>query len=192
MIIPEDYHKLDPLPEDPEGSVSYGKQTDNAVCLVYIYPIAVDSAMDFSDKQALIDGIHRTLAENQAIIEVDNGTRISGKPYIYSIIKTYHGKEAGVVYTLTMDLLFKDSVIRIQAFFQEYGTTGIRDTAVYAQCYRSENDFSPEKWFFDPYDLKSQAAYKMNKSELAEYDDIFPDHPLSQCRSLIKYYVDNF
>ena len=31
MVVPENYQKLDPLPEDPEGCVSYGKQTENEI-----------------------------------------------------------------------------------------------------------------------------------------------------------------
>ena len=33
---------------------------------------------------------------------------------------------------------------------------------------------------------------KMNLSESPKYDDLFPDHPLSQCRMLIRYYKENF
>lgn len=51
--------------------------------MVSIYPIDSEDAMDFNDKKALIDGIHHTLAENQALVEVENGRRISGFPYIY-------------------------------------------------------------------------------------------------------------
>ena len=125
MIVPADYQKLNPLPEDPEGCVSYGKQTENALCMVSIYPIDPEDAMDFNDKKALIDGIHHTLAENQALIEVENGRRISGFPYIYSIVKTYNGEEEGVGYTLVLDFLLRpnSSVVRVQGFFQEYSVT---------------------------------------------------------------------
>ena len=41
------------------------------------------------------------------------------------------------------------------------------------------------------YDPDSEAPYKMNLSELAEYDDLFPDHPLSQCRMLIRHDKEN-
>ena len=72
MIIPAEYQKLGPLPEDPEGCVSYGKQTESALCMVSIYPIDIEDAMDFNDTEALINGIHHTLAENQVLIEVEN------------------------------------------------------------------------------------------------------------------------
>lgn len=83
--------------------------------MVSIYPIAPEDAMDFNDKKALIDWIHHTLAENQALIEVENGRRISGFPYIYSIVKTYNGEEEGVGYTLILDFLLRpnSSIVRV-------------------------------------------------------------------------------
>lgn len=193
MIVPDDYQKLDPLPEDPEGCVSYGKQTESALCMVSIYPIDVEDAMDFNDTEALINGIHHTLAENQALIEVENGRRASGFPYIYSIVKTYNGEEEGVGYTLVLDFLLRpnSSVVRVQGFFQEYGITGERDATVFARL-SQDKGFSEDSWCFDPYDPDSEASYKMNQSELAEYDELFPDHPLTQCRMLIRHYKENF
>ena len=193
MIIPADYQKLDPLPEDPEGCVSYGKQTESALCMVSIYPIDVEDAMDFNDTEALINGIHHTLAENQALIEVENGRRTSGFPYIYSIVKTYNGEEEGVGYTLVLDFLLRpnSSVVRVQGFFQEYGITGEREATVFARL-SQDKGFSEDSWCFDPYDPDSEASYKMNQSELAEYDELFPDHPLTQCRMLIRHYKENF
>lgn len=193
MIVPDDYQKLDPLPEDPEGCISYGKQTESALCMVSIYPIDVEDAMDFNDTEALINGIHHTLAENQALIEVENGRRASGFPYIYSIVKTYNGEEEGVGYTLVLDFLLRpnSSVVRVQGFFQEYGITGERDATVFARL-SQDKGFSEDSWCFDPYDPDSEASYKMNQSELAEYDELFPDHPLTQCRMLIRHYKENF
>lgn len=102
--------------------------------------------------------------------------------------------EEGVGYTLVLDLLLRpnSSVVRVQGFFQEYGVTGVKDASVFAHLSQEDKGFSEDKWFFDPYDPDSEAPYKMNLSELAEYDDLFPDHPLSQCRMLIRHYKDNF
>lgn len=194
MIIPADYHKLDQLPEDPEGCVTYGKQTESALCMVTIYPVGAEAAMSFKDSEALISGIHGALGENQALIEVENGRRTSGLPYIYSIVKTYHGEQEGVVYTLVLDFPTASSgkVVRVQGFFQEYGTTGVRDASVFARLRQEDKDFSDDKWFFDPYDPDSRASCRMNLSESAKYDDMFPDHTLSQCRMLIRHYKENF
>ncbi len=83
-------------------------------------------------------------------------------------------------------------MVRVQGFFQEYGVTGVRDASVLAHLSQEDKGFTEDKWFFDPYDPDSEAPYKMNLSELAEYDDLFPDYPLSQCRMLIRYYQENF
>ena len=162
--------------------------------MVSIYPIDPEDAMDFNDTQALIDGIHYTLAENQALIEVENGRRISGFPYIYSIVKTYNREEESVGYTLVLDFRLRpnSSVVRVQGFFQEYGVTGVRDASVFARLSQEDKGFSEDKWFFDPCDPDFEAPYKMNLSDLADYDDLFPDHPLSQCRKLIRHYKENF
>mgnify|MGYP007115060343 FL=1 len=39
MIVPNDYQRLKALPEDPEGCITYGKQTEGALCLVSVFPI---------------------------------------------------------------------------------------------------------------------------------------------------------
>lgn len=196
MILPSDYQQLNSLPDDPQGCVTYGKQTPGALCVVSIFPIAPSEAMDFNGKEALIDGIHNSLASNQAIIEVDAGRRKSGLPYIYSLIKT-HRKEEGVQYFLLMHLSIPPSrVIAIKAFFDEYGVTGVRDTNVWAMFSKARPELSPEElqkeWFYDPYDPNFQAQYKMNISEQEKFDALFPDHPLSQCRQIIQHFKENF
>ena len=83
--------------------------------MVSIFPIDAEDAMDFNDTEGLIDGIHHSLAENQALIEVDNGRRISGFPFIYSIVETNNGEEEGVGYTLVLDFLPhpNSSIVRV-------------------------------------------------------------------------------
>ena len=81
MIIPIDYQKLKTLPGDPEGCITYGKQTENALCIVSVFPILPSEAMDVNGKEKLIDGIHHTLSQNQALIEVDSGILKSGRRF---------------------------------------------------------------------------------------------------------------
>ena len=190
MIIPEGYQKLQALPEDPEGCFTYGKQTEQALCMVSLFQINPAEAMDFNGKEDLIHGIHRTLANNQALIEVDNGKLISGKPYIYSVIKTQ--MEEGMQYFMQMHIKWKDSVIAVRGFFDEYGVTGQRDATVYALYCRENPDFSQDDWFQDPYDNTLPSGFKMNLSEQAKFDEFFPEHPLSQCRQFIHFFKNNY
>ena len=174
MIIPKEYQKLNALPEDPEECVTYGKQTEGSLCIVSVYPILSSNAMDFNGKESLIDGIHRSLAVNQAIIEVDSGFLDSGKRYIYSLIKTKL-KPSGVQYFLLMHIQESSRVTAVKAFFDEQGITGIRDNMVLELYYQKQPNFSLDQWTFDPYDSKFKADYKMNLSEQAMFDDYFPN-----------------
>ena len=75
--------------------------------------------MDFKHTEILINGIHHTLAENQALIEEENGQRNSGYPYVYSIVKAYNREKEGVRYTLVLDfpLRANNIVVRMKNFF---------------------------------------------------------------------------
>ncbi len=190
MILPEGYQQVQSLPEDPEGSVSFGKQTESAICLVTLYQIPPEQAMPFNDKDEVINGIHRALAENQALVEVNAGRFKGGFQYIYSIVKTY--REEGVQYFLLLHYKTPWYVVAISAYFSEYGITGVRDATVYELFRREHPDFGPDEWFYDPYDPNWQADYKMNVAEQEKYDELFPDHPLSQCRALVKHFIDSF
>ena len=189
MILPEDYQQLQSLPDDPKGSVTYGKQTDSAVCIATLFQVSPEEAMDFNGKSDLIEGIHRTLAENQALIEVDAGIRKSGFPYIYSLIKTH--TEEGVQYFLLMHLKMPSFIAAVRAFFIESGITGLRDATVYELYSREHPDFNPDEWFYDPYDPELKDCYRMNIAEQEQYDELFPDHPLSQCRRIIRHFKEN-
>ena len=189
MIVPNDYQKLKALPEDPEGCITYGKQTEGALCLVSVIPIKPSEAMDFSGRDDLIHGIHRTLAKNQALIEVDAGKLDSGKQFIYSVIKTK--QENGIQYFLLMHIMERGYVTAVRAFFDEMGTTGIRDVTIYEAYRRKWPDFSMNDWFHDPYVEDLLADFLMNLSEQEQFDEYFPQHPLSQCRQLIKFIKEN-
>ena len=189
MFVPDDYQKLKALPEDPDGCITYGKQTEGALCLVSFFPINLSEAMDFNGKEDLIHGIHRTLAKHQALIEVDAGQLDSGKPFIYSVIKTK--QENGVQYFLLMHIKERGFVTAVKAFFDEMGTTGVRDVMIYEAYRRKWPDFSMNEWCRDPYVEGYQADFLMNLSEQEQFDEYFPQHPLTQCRQLIRFIKEN-
>lgn len=186
MSIPKDYQKLKTQPGDPSHCTNYGKQTDSALCYVSVFLVNSNEAMDFNDRDGLIEGIHGALAENQALIEVGAGSK-GLIQYIYSIVKTL--TENGVLYTLLIHNNYVSHVVAVRGFFEEYGITGIRDATVFELYRREHPDFGPEEWAYDPYDANSQAKFKMIVSEQEKYDELFPDHPLSQCRELVKHVI---
>ncbi len=192
MSLPEEYRILDDSPDDPHGCVTYGKNTPQALCMLQAYPIATADALPPHDLPALIAGIHQSLADNQALIEVDNGTSSKGREYIYSIVKT-NLETDGVQYSLLLQMHYGDKVLNIDGFFTEMGVMGIRDTTVFSMLEKEGliTGDDDKRWKADPYDPHFDHAYKMNLAEKQQFDEAFPLHPLSQCREALHHIEKN-
>ncbi len=183
ISIPEYYQKVDSMPDDPEGSVPYMVQTGNAMCFALIFPVDESKSLPRT-KESLISGIRQFLGENQGLIQVE-----AAEDYVYSIVKTLR-EPSGVQYILTYQRFFPEFVLNIQAFFEEIGTTGIRDSVGYEMC-RRQNLVGTEEdpfagWAKDPYDESIRDGALMNLSEREEFDEQFPGFPLSMCREFVR------
>lgn len=187
ISVPGYFQQVDSMPEDPEGSIPLMAQSDNAVCLVVLQPLSPEDAMPFDNPQIVIDGIHECMNEDQGLIEVEAGGE-AGSRYIYSIVKTLKNPDIpeGVQYTLTLDKECEGGMVHAEGFFDEQGTTGLRDTVVF-QMLASENGFDEIKadWMQDPYSPSFSRGLLMNKSEWVQFDDMFPGHPLTMAREFV-------
>lgn len=179
LSLPDGYLPMRPMPDDPPGSLPLGMEGPGATCFAMVMPVDPAQAMPFADPQDVIDGIHDALADDQGLVEVESSMTASGLRCIHSIVKTAV-EPAGVQYALTLDLEMPQFCIRVQGFFDEAGTTGARDAAVFAMT-----GAAPDGWRRDPYDPKRTAGNLMNLSELPEYDSAFPQHPLSLLRGFV-------
>ena len=185
IAISETWETADSLPEDPPGTKSFCKVTENSKCVIIAYPISTQDIMPIDNPQAVINGIREVLGDNQAIIEVKS---VFGKTsgFIYSIVKSLM-QPHGVQYILTLDLLTENRAVHIQGFFTEVGITGLRDNSVYTIERRNGNVSDNFKgWLKDPYDDSNNREFAMNLSEYEKYDDLFPQHPLSVARTFIR------
>ena|SRR5215510_646603 len=69
----------------------------------------------------------------------------------------------------------------------EHGTTGIRDAVVAAKIQLPHGEDDPfQGWFQDPYDPGFRAQVLRNRSDDAEWDEFFPQHPLSRVRACLR------
>lgn len=189
--LPKEYGPLQALPDDPEGALSFCKDTADATCFVQSYPISIKATMPLDDTKPIIDGIHESLGERQGLIEVANGTTRYNKKYVYSIVKSAR-TSAGMNYILTMHLVKGENALCVKGQFEERGTPGIRDATVYEYA-RRENivkEIGGEGWMKDPYDEEYDRGLRMNLSEDRQYDHSFPRHPLSEMRKLVAYIID--
>lgn len=181
--IPDYYQRVDSMPDDPPSSIPYMVQTENALCFVLLFKIRPNEALPMN-KQVMIDSIHGFLGDRQGLIEVNQGV-----DYIYSIVKTVK-EPSGVQYVLTFQQIINGNIFNIQAYFDEIGTTGIRDNMVLAKLQQDgvvgskDNPF--EGWFGDPYDASYKNGILKNLSEDEQFDEYFPGFPLSMCREFLK------
>lgn len=188
--IPKDYFKAKALPGDPPNSVVYEKDTQVSTCILMFFFIEKSQAMPFNDDQGIIDCLHNIIGDEQGIIEVKSGDTASGIPFVYTVVKTLK-KPSGVQYTLTLQLDFGTYVLNLQGQFGEEGFTGMRDAAVWEYAMRegiiSCTDRS--RWSTDPYCPDFKKGVPMNLSEQERFDEVFPNHPLSELRRFVQFFV---
>ena len=152
--------------------------------------IASSDALPFGSKDALIEDIHRTLNDDQGIIEVETGTNPRGYEYIYSIIKTYHQDLLNVNYCLRMDIKNGDEIIEVLASYFETRMTGVRSSHGYALVRHAGFEMDEESgrikgYAEDPYDPTYEKGCRMILPERRGLDGLFPNDPLSQARELV-------
>lgn len=194
MKIPSNYQNVKSMPDDPPRSTAYMTATSNSEVFALVYPISFSEAMPFSNDASIIRNIRASVADNQALIEVNSGKTKSGNPYVYSIVKTLMEPQ-GVQYTLILQIMNRVSgdVENLRAFFSESGMTGVRDAQVYAalvqQGYLKSGD--TESWMKDQYEPSLKRNVLMNLSEYENFDEFFPEHPLSVARNTIQQIIEN-
>ena len=153
-----------------------------------------DSKPDISaknDTETEIRNSYRNLAINSggAIIEVSK-IRIS----FYVVIKTifkFRLSPSGIVYIGSYTIPFENFSYVIKFQCPEIGTAGIRDTTIFELMLKKGIvKFSENKkvlgWMQDPYIKELELPFMMNLSEKEEFDDLFPEHPLTRLRQHMK------
>lgn len=185
------YQQLDSTPDTPPDSVIFGTETDTMRCLIMLFPITPDKTMPFRKPKKVIDSIHHSLDDGQGLIEVEAGKTKGGSRFVYSIVKTKL-EPFGVQYTLRVHFDHPNGPIEILAFFEEAGSTGLRDAVVF-QIARDQKlvDENMNGWMKDPYTPDYKKGLLMNLSEQRKFDQHFPGHPLTELRKYIDAFIGN-
>ena len=175
------------LPSDPADARSIGyKFTDGTIGVVTIHATPPEVALPL-DQQEVIDCLRGS--PDAGLIDVGLARTSSGVPYIYSLMKIRQ-EPSGIQYNLTLQLS-GERRLQIQGNFIEGDVTGMREAFVYEMATRRNMLSEPTEddptggWAHDPFD-HSTAGFVMNMSELPDFDDQFPSHPLSMARELLR------
>ncbi|WP_421800046.1 hypothetical protein [Haliscomenobacter sp.] len=175
------------------------KEEENSSVIVWVNPEqTIALSLNYFDKEPdlptikdveILRKFYRGLISqvNGGLVEV-NLLTLKGHSAVRTIFKIPQ-EPTGVAYLASLTIPFERSsyVVKIQA--PEVGTTGFRDTLISAKLLDEnvvqlgENGF--ENWFSDPYDQDFKEGLLMNKSEDAQYDEDFPDHPLTLARKFL-------
>lgn len=116
---------------------------------------------------------------NGAIVEIEKDY-IQSLLVIRSIFKVPQ-KPTGFTFLASYTIPREDFSFVMKVQCPERGVTGVRDTAIFAAL----NFESFEGWFVDPYDPNFYSSVLSNLSDNAEYDEHFPNHPLSRARKTL-------
>lgn len=197
--LPDYYNPIDELPYNPYDSphaIGCVTKSPNALCLITLTPTTVEQAMPYDNPQHILKVCREGMSETQGVIEIVPGQTESGRKYVYSIVKNrleYDDCPAPTVaYTLNMDVDYGEFTLSIVGSFEEAFETGVRHAIGAELIARSMGeDFSYEKCFRDPYDPEIETGFLMHLCEAASFDELFPAHPLSLARELVRFFAEN-
>ena len=68
MNLPSYFQQIKSMPDDPEGSSAFMTGADTFEAFAIQHPIPIEHAMPTNDDWTIINGIHNTVTESQALI----------------------------------------------------------------------------------------------------------------------------
>ncbi|MBR1808822.1 MAG: hypothetical protein IJ776_05505 [Paludibacteraceae bacterium] len=173
-----------------EKAPDYLLYNDNFSLLLCIQPCIMDDTI--ADRYTSLKDARKIMKDNMGMIELEDGLTKGSKRYCYSITKSNEDKY--VIYYLSMLVQSGNDIVRIVCSGNEIGMTGQRDTIVFELEHRNNNiRFDNDRvigWNRDPYDESITTGFLMNLSEQQKYDSMFPTHPLSLLRELVKFIIE--
>ena len=154
---------------------------------LHFHPWPPEFAAPLDDLDAVRSAVRLEAARAGAgIVEVDMRF-LDGVPVVRSIVKKAQ-QPSGMTYEGTLLLLRQSFSFELKISCRETGETGMRDAAVFLRVGSEYNapDGFPDTWFQDPYDSSVGGPVLRTPADDAEWDEHFPDHPLSRCRAHLR------
>lgn len=186
MMRAEDFHLPGQwnLRQRAEFVALYDNDAGDSLSLNY-FGKQPDIAADISDATALRAFYRVAAALNDvAMLEVDVA-HLAGLAAVRTLLKVRQ-EPRGFAFIGSYTLPFADCsfVIKVQSF--ERGVTGMREAAVMSMR-KTPPEFDELTgkligWEQDPYDPAHRGNFMRNLADDPQYDDRFPEHPLSKVR----------
>ncbi len=169
--------------EREDGTEAVWSNEERDVLATYYYDLPPDIGARLEELGALRAFYRDAVVEaGGALVQVDVAT-VAGIPAVETVFK-FPQEPTGMTYVGSITLPFEAFSFVVRAQCAEHGITGMRDAAVLAglNLEIDESTGEPVGWMQDPYDPEFAEAVLRNRADDAEWDEKFPDHPLSRCR----------
>ena len=171
-------------------TIAFRAGTEQAKCFGQIHRLRLTEPLLPDEIDDLISHAYESLGDREGLIEVGSNKK-GGLWYHYIVtkkLKFENDEPASTLYRLTMDLWPAIvTTTRVEACFEEVGRARQRDNSV-REILESEGRLGEVTgdWASDPYDPCREGEVLLLHSELAEFDEVFPDHPLTLLREFVR------
>ncbi len=186
------------------GSSALSMKGEGYFTLMSMYASPQNDVMQFNQDERTISEIHKAgLDGNSGLLELQSLTTSHEINIVYRLVKHLISDDVGnnMSYILTIDVYGDNKDIwRIQVVTASSNLLDVRNSAV-RQQFMEDKGISlisgdqkqlniTTGWSYDPYDSNFTKGILMNLSERREYDDLFPNHPLSVTRRILKEIIE--
>ena len=153
---------------------------------IYYFPIPPDILADINSSESLSVFYGKMIAEAKNITGISIGSmEIDGCKFVKMIIKVLQ-QPFGMSYIGSLTLPFKNFNLVVKTQCAERGTTGIRESFVVDELMKKGEIKIDKSGKFEGWERPSVSSplevWKINRAEAIEYDEQFPNHPLSILR----------
>jgi len=164
---------------------------EQKLLVVQSFPMAPNIPCSLDDLQGLRHFYRTGIAAvggGLVLVDVD---KVKGLPCIRTVFKVLN-EGGGIHYIggLTFPFIGHSFVIKVQC--EDSEVTSTRDLTIFEKLLIEgslslNEDMVAPGWVRDPYDANFNGPSLLNMAEAETYDDMFPNHPLTQTRRILRH-----
>jgi hypothetical protein len=164
-----------------DGDVDTWRNGAGDVLSLHYFPLPPDLPAPLSEMDTIRIAYRRLLGKRSAIIELEPD-QIGGCGALRGIFKIVQ-QPSTMMYMAVLMVPFRDHNFMVKVTCPDTGVTDLRDAEVATRLgvERTNN------WAADPYDASYSNPVLRNRSDNAEWDALFPDHPLTRARRQMQH-----
>jgi hypothetical protein len=158
---------------------------DGDVLSLHVFLKEPDLTGPLSRIEEIRSGYRGSIAQSGgALVEVE-ADELGGLPALRTIFK-FPQEPHGMSYIGAWTIPRRNCSFVIKVCCAEHGTTGVRDSVVALKLGFPQNEDDPfQGWCEDPYDPRFKSQVLRNRSDDREWDEFFPQHPLTRARACL-------